>query len=130
METIKEENYDQVAKFPTKQIDEALEDWIDFKAEGAVKGGTIRTDMCGIERFFMMNDCIWHKDRIRASIKKDTELKGGKAPVKTEELQRMLKCTKSLRTIAIIHILASTGMRPGGLIDPVLRWKHLEKLEG
>lgn len=130
METIKEDNYDEVAKFPTKKIDEALEDWIDFKADGEVKGGTIRTDMCGIERFFMMNDCIWHKDRLRASIKKDTELKGGKAPVKTEELQRMLKCTKSLRTIAIIHILSSTGMRPGGLIDPVLRWKHLEKLEG
>ncbi len=123
------ENFDDVAAFTTKEIDEHLEDWIDFMAAKDVKGGTIRTDMCGIERFFMMNDCIWHKDRIRASIKKDSEEKGGKVPVTTEELQKMLKCTKSLRTMAIVHFLASTGCRPGALIDPVLRQKHLLKLE-
>jgi len=76
------------------------------------KGRTIRTNMAGIERFFVMNDCIWHKDRNRKSIKRDTEVVGGKIPVTTDELIKMLKCTKSLRTIAVVHFLASTGTRP------------------
>ena len=128
MEFNKLENYDDVAQFPTKTIDEYLEDYIDFMSAKGVKGGTIRTDLAGIERFFLMNDCIWNKDRIRHSIKKDSELIGGKIPVTTEELQKMLKCTKSLRTIAIVHFLASTGVRPGALIDPIIRMKHLVKL--
>ncbi len=129
MEFNKLENYDEVALSPTKTIDEYFEDYIDFMSAKGVKGRTIRTDLAGIERFFLMNDCIWHKDRIRASIKKDSEVIGGKIPITTKELQRMLKCTKSLRTIAIVHFLASTGIRPGALIDPILRMKHLVKLE-
>ncbi len=129
MEFNKLENYDDVAHLATKTIDECLEDYIDFMSDKGVKGGTIRTDLAGIERFFLMNDCIWHKERIRSSIKKDSELIGGKIPVTTEELQRMLKCTKSLRTIAIVHFLASTGVRPGALIDPIIRMKHVMKLD-
>lgn len=129
MEFNKLENYDDVAQLPTKTIDEYLEDYIDFMSDKGVKGGTIRTDLAGIERFFLMNDCIWHKERIRSSIKKDSELIGGKIPITTIELQRMLKCTKSLRTIAIVHFLASTGVRPGALIDPIIRMKHLAKLD-
>lgn len=129
MEFNKLENYDNVATSPTKIIDEYFEDYIDFMSDKGVKGGTIRTNLAGIERFFLMNDCIWHKDRIRHSIKKDSELIGGKVPITTEELQRMLKCTKSLRTIAIVHFLASTGIRPGALVDPILRMKHLKKLD-
>ncbi len=129
MEFNKLENYDDVAQLATKTIDECLEDYIDFMSDKGVKGGTIRTDLAGIERFFLMNDCIWHKERIRSSIKKDSELIGGKIPVTTEELQRMLKCTKSLRTIAIVHFLASTGVRPGALIDPIIRMKHVMKLD-
>lgn len=129
MEFHKESDYDKIAKFKPKQIDELLEDHIDELDSRGVKGITVRTNMAGIERFFEMNDCIWHKSRIRKSIKRDTELKGGKIPITTEEIQKMLKCTKSLRTHAIVHFVASTGIRPGALVDPILRMKHLVKID-
>ena len=129
MEFHKQSDYDKLAKLTAKKIDELLEDHIDELDSRGVKGITVRTNMAGIERFFDMNDCIWHKSRIRRSIKRDTELKGGKIPITTEEIQLMLKCTKSLRTHAIIHFLASTGIRPGALVDPVLRMKHLVKVK-
>lgn len=129
MDFHKLENYDDAAKLTTKQIDEYIEDYIDLLDSRGVKGVTVRTNMAGIERFFEMNDCIWHKTRIRKSIKRDTDLKGGKIPITTEEIQKMLKCTKSLRTKAIIHFLSSTGIRPGALIDPVLCMKHLDKID-
>lgn len=129
MEFHKLDNYDKTATLTTKKIDNHLEDYIDELDSRGVKGITVRTNMAGIERFFDMNDCIWHKSRIRRSIKRDTELKGGKIPITTEEIQKMLKCTKSLRTHAIVHFIASTGIRPGALVDPILRMKHLHKIK-
>src|SRR5437660_3658178 len=41
----------------------------------------------------------------------------------TEEIQKMLNLTSSLRNKAIIHFLASTGCRVGAL--PELRLRHL-----
>lgn len=129
MEFSKLDDYGKAALLSVKEIDEHIEDYIDHLDARGNKGRTIRTNMAGIERFFLMNDCIWHKDRNRKSIKRDTEAVGGKIPITTDELIKMLKCTKSLRTIAIVHFLASTGVRPGALVDPVLCIKHLVRLD-
>lgn len=122
------ENYDELAKFPTANIDKLITDYLDYIIERGVKATTQRNNLVGIERFFLMNDCIWHKDRIRKSIGKDTEIPGGRTPITTEELWLMLSCTKSIRTKCIIHVLADTGMRPAGLSDPTLRMKHLVEM--
>ena len=121
-------NYDEMVHFNTKKIDELLEDYIDELEGRGVKGITIRTNLIGIERFFEMNDCIWHKSRIRKSIKRDDGIPGGREPITTKEIKRMLECTKSLRIKALVHFLASTGIRPGGLVDPVLKIKHLMEM--
>ena len=123
------ENYDQLAKFPTASIDKLITDYLDYLIERGVKATTQRNNLVGIERFFLMNDCIWHKDRIRKSIGKDSKIPGGRTPITTEELWLMLSNTKSLRTKCILHILADTGMRPGGLSDPTLRMKHLVEMK-
>lgn len=121
-------NYDEMTQYNTKKIDEMLEDYIDELDGRGVKGITIRTNLIGIERFFEMNDCIWHKSRIRKSIKHDDGIPGGREPITTKEIKKMLECTKSLRIKALVHFLASTGIRPAGLIDPVLKMKHLMEM--
>jgi len=123
------EDYDGLVKKSTKEIDELIMAYLDQMIERGVKGVTQRCHLMGIERIFLMNDSIWHKDRIRKSIKIDDEIPGGMVPVTTEELWVMLQATKSLRTKLIIHFLADTGMRPGALSDPVLRIKHLSEME-
>lgn len=119
------DNFDGVVKSKTKKIDEMIIDYLDSMVERGVKGITQRTHLMGIERLFIMNDCIWHKDRIRRGIKKDEEIPGGNVPITTEEVSAMLNCTKSIRSKALIHFFASTGMRPAGLTDPILKIKHL-----
>lgn len=121
-------DYDEMVHYSTQKIDELLEDYIDELERRGVKGITIRTNLAGIERFFEMNDCIWHKARIRKSIKRDDGVPGGREPITTKEIKRMLECTKSLRIKALVHFLASTGIRPAGLVDPVLRMKHLTEM--
>ena len=122
------ENYDELAKFEAKQIDKLITDYIDYLISREVKVTTQRNMLVAIERFFIMNDCVFHKERIRKGLSKDTEIPGGRTPITTEELWCMLSNTKSLRTKCIIHILADTGMRPAGLSDPTLRIKHLVEM--
>jgi len=45
--------------------------------------------------------------------------------VNLQQLKTLKYCERSVRKRAMILFLASTGIRPGGLIDPVLRMKHL-----
>lgn len=123
------EDYDSVVAKETKAIDKLITDYLDTLQERGVKGITQRAHLMAIERLFIMNDCIFHKDRIRRGIKKDDAIPGGTVPVTTEELWLMLSCTKSLRTKCIIHFLADTGMRPAGLSDPIIRMKHLVELK-
>ena len=123
------EDYDSLVKKETKEIDILITTYLDTLADRGVKGITQRAHLMGIERLFIMNDCIFHKERIRLGIKKDDAIPGGTVPVTTEELWLMLSCTKSLRTKCIIHFLADTGMRPAGLTDPILRMEHLFKLK-
>lgn len=123
------EGYDELVKKTTKEIDVLITGYLDSVAERGVKGITQRAHLMAIERLFIMNDCIFHKERIRLGIKKDDAIPGGTVPITTEELWMMLSCTKSLRTKCIIHFLSDTGMRPGALSDPILRLEHLVALE-
>jgi len=41
----------------------------------------------------------------------------------------MLNSTKSIRSKALILFLASTGIRPAGLTDPILKIKHLTPMD-
>ncbi len=119
------EDYDALTKLTPKEIDDLITVYLDSLVKREVKATTQRSNLVGIERFFIMNDCIFHKERIRKGLEKDTEMPGGKIPITTQELYLMLQCTKSIRSKCIVHILATTGMRPAGLSDPILRMKHL-----
>ncbi len=114
------DQYEKAAKLEKDELDTMFEKYIDSMEDSGCKTATIRTRLAGVEKFFIMNDCDWHKDRIRLSIKKDNSLSGGTKPITTDDIQSMLMCTKSLRVKAMVHFLASTGIRPGALTDPVL----------
>jgi len=123
-----EDQYDEVVMFDTKKIDNLISDYLDSLIERKLKGISQRAHLMGIERLFIMNDCIWHKDRIRKSITKDDEISGGNVPITNNEIHMLLQCTKSLRTKAFVHFLATTGSRPAGITDPILCIKHLVEM--
>jgi len=64
------EDFDKAVKLPMNEIDDLIVTYLDKMLERGVKGITQRCHLMGIERLFLMNDCIWHKDRIRKGIKK------------------------------------------------------------
>jgi len=121
------ESYDDIGKFESEKITDALEDFV-AELNKKLKKSAINTMLAGPELFFEMNRKIWHKKLVRKGIKNDEGVKSGREPATDEDIQSMLDVTKTVRDKAIIHFLASTGSRPAGITDPILRMKHLVKM--
>ena len=124
---IKDKNdCDSLLNFDSEKITDCLEEWIEYLENTGITKNTITTMLAAPELFFEMNRKLWHKKLVRRGIGNDDREQPGKTPVTNKEIQSMLTATKKLRTKAIIHFLASTGIRPGALSDPILRIKHLQ----
>ena len=118
---------DKITRLPTPKLQGLLKNWVtDLKRK--LKPNTIRAYLAAVEHFLEMNEVVFHKKIIKKLIKSDDAILGGDIPFTTEEIGRMLSSTTKLRTKVLIHFLASTGARPGAIIDPVLLKKHLEDM--
>jgi len=128
MKFTKIKNYDNIPKLKNKQIQKLLTDWILHLSEKKLTAATIRSKLSAVESFLEMNMVIFHKKILHKLIPSDDYIPGGEVPFTNEEIQRMLNHTTKLRTKALVHFFASTGVRPGSLDDPVLRLRHLEEM--
>jgi len=128
MRFAKIKNYDDIPKLKTKKIQTLLENWVMYLAEKGLKAQSIRGKIHAVELFLEMNKMIFYKRVLHKLIPSDDYIAGGEKPFTTEEIQKMLAASAKLRTKAIIHFLASTGIRPAGITDPVLRLKHIEDM--
>lgn len=124
----KAKSLDQIIKYSTPKIQQILKDWVASLQKKDIKASTIRPKLSSVELFLDMNEVGYHKRIIRKMISSDSGKLGGDVSYTTTDIQQMLKATSKPRTIALIHFLASTGARPAGIVDPVLRRKHLEDM--
>ncbi|MDH3313562.1 MAG: hypothetical protein OEM28_10515 [Nitrosopumilus sp.] len=122
------EAYDELIKLDEEQITDFLLDWIDYKKDQGVKAKTIATKISSVEIFFDMNRKLFHRKLVRKTIDRDDTPIGGGVSFTDDNIKHMLSVTKSLRNRALIHFFASTGTRPGALIDPILCIKHLVEM--
>lgn len=118
------EEYDELIEYDSEKITDLLEDYV-IELGQKLKPNSINTHLSAVELFLEMNRKIWHKKLVRRSIKKDDTEPQGKTPATNDDIQRMLESIKHPREKALIHFLASTGARPAGITDPILRMKHL-----
>jgi len=128
MKFIKIEKYDDIPKLDTESIQKFLEDWIIDLSERDLKANTIIGKLSAVELFLDMNKVIFHKKIIHRLVPSTDYIPGGDKAYTTDEIQRILDSTTKLRTKALIHFLASTGVRPASITDPVLRLKHIEDM--
>ena len=121
------EDYEQVSNFDSEKITNVLEDFV-AKLNKKLKPAAISTMLAASELFFDMNRKAWFRKLVRRGIKKEFGEPGGRIPATDEDIQRMLEVTKHVRDKAVIHFLASTGIRPAAITDPILRMKHLVEM--
>jgi len=123
-------NYDKLAKLTTDKIQKLLEDWVRTQKKRNLEPNTISTKLDSIELFLEMNKKIWYKKIVRKMLPDSDRIAGGDMPFTNEDLIKLKQVAKKPRDIAVIDFLASTGVRPGCLSDPILRLKHLEEMSG
>ncbi len=121
-------DYDEIAKKETDDIQKLLENWVRELKKRNLEPNTISTKLDAIELFLEMNKKIWYKKIVRKMLPDSDRVAGGDVPFTTEDIARLKQVAKKPRDIAVIDFLASTGVRPGCLSDPVLRLKHLEDM--
>jgi len=120
------EDFESLLTYDPEQLTDILEDFVNYLENQGLVSTSVGVTLTAMELFFEMNRRIWHKKLVKRSIQKQDRISGGREPVTTQDINLMLKyCERSIRKRAIILFLGSTGIRPGGLIDPVLRIKHL-----
>jgi len=122
------QDYDQITKLGAAKTQKILEDWVMHLATKNLKANTIRAKVCSIELFLEMNKILFHKKILHKLIPSSDYISGGDKPFTTQEIHLFLNSTTKLRTKALILFLASTGVRPAGITDPVLRLKHIENM--
>lgn len=122
------QDYDLLLEWNSEKITDVLEEFVARLNKNLKKTSSVKTMLAAPKLFFEMNRKIWHKKLVRRGIKKDGQIKSGKLPATDEDIQRMLEVTKNLRDIAVIHFLASTGTRPAGIVDSILKMKHLTEM--
>ena len=118
------DGYDKLLDFDTEKITDTLEDFVNHLNK-TKKPQSVTVLLAAPELFFEMNRKIWHKKLVRKSINKDNSEPQGKIPITTDEIKKMLESAKHPRDKAVIHFFASTGVRPAGITDPIIRMKHL-----
>ena len=123
------EDFESLLEYDSEKITDILEDFVNYLEEQELVYETIKSTLAAPELFFDMNRKLWHKKLVRRSIQREDRIQGGKEPATNDDLQNMLKyCERSIRKQSIIHFLASTGIRPAALVDPVLKLKHLKSM--
>ena len=118
------EDYLFLTNLNSDRITDFLEEYV-FELNQTLKPKSINAFLAPVELFFEMNRKIWHRKLVRKLIQKNDAEQFGMTPITNHEIQEILKVCKHPRDTALVFFLASTGIRPSGLLDPILSMKHI-----
>lgn len=116
-----------------KKIESDIISWLVFlKKVEKLAPITIKGYLAGIMKFYAMNDIIFNRKKLSSYLPLDQKQNDEDRAYTREEIAQLLKFSDE-RTRALILLLASTGMRIGGVADsdkekPYLMLKHLHKI--
>ncbi|HEY7109899.1 MAG TPA: hypothetical protein VH415_10745 [Nitrososphaeraceae archaeon] len=110
-----------------RDAEDKLIDFIISKRDEGVKYGTLHNAVAAICKFHLVvGDIELNKNRINRFLPENTRTKKDRG-YESEEIETILRLANE-RTLAIILLLSSTGMRLGAL--PLLKASDLEKWGG
>jgi len=109
-----------------KQIQIMIEDYV-MEIKNHLSPNTVPTRIFPIQTFCDVNDVILNWKKIRRLFPAKVKRSGAK-PWTTKNIQKMLEYSPDARSKALIHFLASTGVRIGAISE--LRLKHLAEMSG
>jgi len=113
-----------ILKIEPNDLQIMVEDYVMYLKK-TVSPNTLPTPIYAIESFLVINDIFLNWKKIRKLYPAKVKL-SGRSPWSTSNIGKMLEFTSDIRSKALIHFLASTGIRIGAISD--LRLKHLAEM--
>jgi len=105
-------NYDSLLQIEPKKLQEMIEDYVMYDRSQNKSKSYIASKVASLKLFFSMNDVILNWDKIRKMFPEKTKPTGDKA-YSTAQVQVLLKNTVNPEFKALIHFMASSGVRVG-----------------
>ena len=113
-------DFDSIAIMDKEQLQIMVEDYIMGLRSRDLARSTINVCVCAIQAFLDVNDVDLRWKKIKRLMPSEGK-KSGKRAWSTKQIERMLEHSPEIRTKALIHFLASTGVRVGSIPDMKLR---------
>ncbi len=117
-------DYDELVLLDQKEISGIIRDYI-YDLNDKIKGNSVQNYINPVRVFFGMNDVMPNSYIITNAIKSEDSIPGGGVAATDDDVKAILEATNNPMKKALIHFIASTGIRPGALNDPILQMKHL-----
>lgn len=118
-------DYDKLLEIEQRKLQEMVEDFVIYHKSRGISASFIAAKLCALKLFFSMNDVIlnWHK--LNKMLPERKKITGDKAYT-TEQIQTLLSGTSNLQYKALIHFMASSGVRVGSFEE--LKMIHLKDM--
>jgi len=117
-------DYDSILTIEPKKLQIMVEDYL-FYLKKRLSPSSVKQTFFPIELFLSMNDVTINFKKIRKMFP-SIEKRVGNNAYTTKDIQNILKSEKSVRNRALVHVLASSGMRVGGITELLI--KHLRDM--
>ena len=118
-------DYDGLANMDQSELQIMVEDYVMYLKK-KISPNTINVPLSAIKAFLECNDIELRWSKIKRLTPAKIKKTGSEAWL-TEEINQMLLSTSEIRTKALIHFIASSGIRIGGLENLELR--HITQIE-
>ena len=113
-------DFDSLISIDSKKLQTMIEDYVMYLRSENKSHAMINGTLCSLNLFFSMNDVTmnWKKLKKLLPEKKKTV---GDNPYTTEQVREILKHTSNVKFRAIIHFMASSGVRVGSFVEMKVR---------
>lgn len=124
MEYHKIKDFDSIIKIGKKELQKLVETYV-IHVKKSVNPNTVPVYLVPIRTFLEVNDIDLNWRKIKRFYPQKVKRSGSSA-YQTEDVKKMLDSTPQLRNKALIHFVASSGVRVGALQE--LRMRHLRDM--
>ncbi len=109
--------YNLLKSMKIEKFKNLLTGFISHSKDLELKRGSINTRMQAVFMYVDQNELLIPKKKFKRMLPVDKIQKSQKKAYSTRDVQLMLDATPNLRAKALVHLFASTGIRPTGIQD-------------
>jgi integrase/recombinase XerD len=105
-------------------LDTLLQDYL-FHLKKTLSPNSIGPRLAAIGKFLIVNDKTFNSKKLKLLMPEKVKIQGGTA-WQTGDLAKMIEFADTAKSKALIHVLAASGCRPGGLVS--LKFKDVSDM--